>query len=72
MSNSLALWQLRVLEEREMLAQRLTKLDQFIGNRQVIEDPITPDFILLVRQQTVMKMYLDILDERIARFNHGP
>lgn len=71
MSNSLALWQLRVLEEREMLAQRLTKLDQFVGNRQVIEDPITPEFILLVRQQTAMKMYLEILDERIVRFNHG-
>lgn len=71
MSKSLELWQLRVLEEREMLAQRLTKLDQFVGNRQVIEDPITPEFILLVRQQTAMKMYLEILDERIVRFNHG-
>lgn len=68
---ALELWQMRVLEEREMLSQRLSKLDKFIGNRQVIEDTITPDFILLVRQHTVMTVYLEILDQRIARFSNG-
>ena len=32
---------------------------------------MTPDILLLVRQEVAMTAYLEILDERIARFNHG-
>lgn len=67
---SLQPWQERVVEERAQLAERLTKLDEYLANRNALE-PMTPDMILLVRQQTAMKVYLEILDERIKRFSNG-
>lgn len=59
-------FQERVVEEREQLAERLAKLDDFLGT---LGWKLPPDEASrMLRQQTAMSIYLNILDERIARF----
>ena len=60
-------WQQRVIEERDQLQERLTKLQAFV---------VTPAFkslpwverSRLISQKAAMTEYLDILGERIEAF----
>ena len=60
-------WQERVVEEKEQLAERLNKLNAFLGSETALGLPFD-ERCLLVRQASVMKQYLDVLLDRIARF----
>jgi hypothetical protein len=56
--------QQRVVEEKDALAEKLTKLNSFIGG--TIYDSLSADERnRLCRQAAVMKDYLDILNDRI-------
>jgi len=59
--------QQRVVTEKDELAEKLTKLNAFIGGSVFNGLPET-ERIRLARQGVVMKDYLDILNERIAAF----
>ena len=59
-------WQERVVEEKEQLAERLNKLNAFLGSEMALGLPFD-ERCLLVRQASVMKQYLDVLLDRIAR-----
>jgi hypothetical protein len=58
-------WQLRVIEERDQLVDRLEKLVIFLAkpSRHVLSHEA---YGLLVAQQLVMHSYLSVLDRRIA------
>lgn len=63
-------WQQRVVEERDELRSKLSRL------RGMISGPLYAklddmDQLLLCRQERAMTAYQDILSERIARFNGG-
>lgn len=59
--------QQRVFVEKNDLAEKLTKLNSFIGSE--IYNGLPPDErVRLARQAEIMKDYLDILNERIAAF----
>ena len=60
-------FQLRVLEERDQLSDRLYKLTDYIkGNHFLTLD--LENQSLLVKQSTAMTAYLNALDQRIALF----
>lgn len=61
-------WQQRVVDEAGELRERLDKLNKFMdsGGHKLLPDA---DADLLVRQRTHMTLYLEVLDERIARFD---
>lgn len=61
-------WQQRVVDEAALLRERLGKLREFMdsGGHKLLPDP---DADLLVRQRTHMTLYLEVLDERITRFD---
>lgn len=59
--------QQRVVDERDDLADKLTKLNSFIGKDMFNSLP-AEERIRLARQATVMKDYLDILNDRINAF----
>ncbi len=58
--------QLRVLTERTVLEEKITKLSAFINSPQFVHvtDPVERQ--LLVMQEDVMVEYRDILDRRVA------
>lgn len=59
--------QQRVVDEKDELAEKLTKLNSFIGG--TIYDSLSVDERnRLCRQAAVMKDYLDILNDRINAF----
>ena len=59
--------QQRVVDEKDELAEKLTKLNGFIGG--TIYDSLSADERnRLCRQAAVMKDYLDILNDRINAF----
>lgn len=60
-------YQIRVMEEQTQLTDRLVKLQQFI------DGPVFPTLApdeqsRLVRQESIMKLYAQVLAERIATF----
>ena len=61
------LHQQRVVDEKNELADKLTKLNNFIGGT-VFYDLLPAERIRVAKQAGVMKDYLDILNERIAAF----
>lgn len=63
----LAPHQLRVIEEKEQLDDRVSKLTAFIESDRVNLLPVK-DKELLERQLVVMTSYSDILRDRIALF----
>lgn len=59
--------QQRVVDEKRELADKLTKLNAFIGSKVYIGLPEDEQF-RLARQAGIMKDYLDILNDRINAF----
>ena len=59
--------QQRVVDERQELEERLTKLRQFLGTEICLGLPFD-ERSLLVRQERVMTEYSDILADRINLF----
>ena len=59
--------QQRVVDERDQLAEKLTRLNSFIGGDIVKGLPVE-ERIRLARQAGAMKEYLDILNDRINAF----
>lgn len=60
--------QQRVVDEKDELAEKLTKLNDFIGGNNIYDSLPADERNRLARQAFVMKDYLDILNERIAAF----
>jgi hypothetical protein len=58
----------RVVTEKDELADKLTKLNAFIGGT-IYSGLPEEERIRLARQAVAMKDYLDILNERIAAFS---
>jgi hypothetical protein len=58
----------RVVEERTQLRERLQKLGAFIDSGPTFHLLRQIDAALLVRQRTAMTDYLNVLDQRVARF----
>lgn len=61
-------YQERVIEERNQLADRHSKLAQFILVNETFAKMGKADQDLLIRQERVMHEYILILDQRIAGF----
>ena len=59
--------QQRVVDERDQLAEKLTRLNSFIGG-DVVKGLPAEERIRLARQAVAMKEYLDILNDRINAF----
>lgn len=59
--------QQRVVTERDELAEKLTKLNSFIGG-QIFNGLPADERVRLAKQAGLMKDYLDILNERIEAF----
>lgn len=62
-------YQQRVVDERNELFTKKESLKAFLGSENfdtIITDPV--DRTLLEEQRKAMKWYLEILDNRIARF----
>ena len=66
--DSLEAYQLRVLNERSSLADKLTGLNDFLVGP-IIHTIDEDEQKRLFKQAKVMKEYLDILDERIKHFD---
>lgn len=60
-------FQIRVIDERDQLSEKLDKLDSFIESDR-FQDLHWRDRHLLTRQAVCMQSYKEILDERINRF----
>ena len=58
----------RVVQERADLAARLEKLDTFLSDPAKFRSIDFSDGCLLVEQSEIMRMYVEVLDARIARF----
>ena len=63
-------WQLRILDERKEVSDRLAKLDRFLDSEFSFKMDLT-DRYLLIKQSVVMAEYVNILDKRIHRFKKG-
>lgn len=60
--------QLRVVNERDELKDKLDKLDIFINSDKFTELVETEEQHRLMRQANLMSSYLDVLNERILYF----
>lgn len=60
-------WQKRVVEEKQQLQTKLTKLGQFLDSG-AFKDLLPEDQRLLLEQEKFMWGYLTTLGKRIARF----
>jgi hypothetical protein len=58
----------RVVQERTDLAEKLEKLDAFLGDTAKFRALDFSDGCLLVEQSEIMRAYVEVLDARIARF----
>jgi hypothetical protein len=63
-------YQVRVIAERDRLADDLEKLNAFIASPSFRDGVGQAERDRLVRQSTHMAFYLDVLDERIAAFEN--
>lgn len=61
-------WQARVVKERAELAEKLGKLNVFLGNDENLRGLTNKAVALLIAQSHAMTGYLDILDRRIGDF----
>lgn len=55
-------WEIRLIDEKEILCFRIDRLAKFLDNNKNIED-----FDLMARQLVVMQEYYDILVKRIEK-----
>ena len=55
-------WQIRLIDEKEVLGIRIDRLATFLDKNKDVED-----FELMARQLTVMQEYYDILVKRIEK-----
>lgn len=55
-------WQIRIIDEKEVLGFRIDRLAKFLDKNKDVED-----FNLLARQLVVMQEYYDILVKRIEK-----
>lgn len=55
-------WQIRLIDEKEVLGFRIDRLAKFLDENKDIED-----FDLMARQLVVMQEYYEILVERIKK-----
>jgi hypothetical protein len=55
-------WEIRLIDEKEILGFRIDRLAKFLDNNKDVED-----FDLMARQLVVMQEYYDILVERIEK-----
>lgn len=55
-------WEIRLIDEKEILGFRIDRLAKFLDNNKGIED-----FDLMARQLVVMQEYYDILVKRIEK-----
>lgn len=60
-------WQDRVIQERDELAGRVKKLDDFTSSKAIL-DLEEVDVLDLMRQLQYMSLYLGVLNDRISRF----
>lgn len=67
MSIELQPHQQRVIEERDALEEKITKLREFFGSK-IYRELDRDDRALLSLQYNVMLEYADILERRIGRF----
>jgi uncharacterized coiled-coil DUF342 family protein len=64
-------YQLRVIEEEKQLEEKYTRLRKFLETRRDVDVSID-DLDLLALQADAMKVYLNILNLRIQRFQRKP
>lgn len=55
-------WEIRLIDEKEILGFRIDRLAKFLDKNKNVED-----FELMARQLTVMQEYYDILVKRIKK-----
>ena len=55
-------WEIRLIDEKEILGFRIDRLAKFLDKNKNVED-----FELMARQLTVMQEYYDILVKRIEK-----
>lgn len=55
-------WEIRLIDEKEILGFRIDRLAKFLDKNKNVED-----FELMARQLTVMQEYYDILIKRIEK-----
>lgn len=55
-------WEIRLIDEKEILGFRIDRLAKFLDNNKDVED-----FDLMARQLVVMQEYYDILVKRIKK-----
>ena len=55
-------WEIRLIDEKEILGFRIDRLAKFLDKKKDVED-----FDLMARQLTVMQEYYDILVKRIEK-----
>jgi hypothetical protein len=60
-------YQKRVIDEKDLLDEKLDKLNKFIES-DAFDDLKDDDRKLLIKQEDAMSIYSDILEERIDRF----
>lgn len=65
----LADWQIRVLEERDDLRQKLHKLRNYLDSDTSKVYVKASGVLLLEDQEYFMQRYLDVLNQRIAEFS---
>lgn len=63
-------WQVRVMEERQELNDKLQRLAKFIKSKEAFALNHI-DFALLYSQESAMRSYLAILRERIERWTNA-
>ena len=62
-------YQDRVLEERSNLYEKLVALEKFINaDSGIFADLRFDEQRRLIRQSLIMKLYMDVLDERVHNF----
>lgn len=66
-NSELSNWQMRVVEERAVLQEKLVKLDAFMRSP-MFEVLPHADKSLLHQQRTIMQAYVEVLFQRISRF----
>ena len=59
-------WEQRIINEKEELVKKITKLDEFINSNFAFDGLCLRDKALLRTQLDIMKAYIAILDARIV------
>ena len=58
----------RVVVEREELAEKLEKLQAFLKTQRPVRSIDFNEERWLIRQAMIMRLYIDVLDDRITAF----